>query len=345
MPDSLIWSSRRPLVSSASCRLSSFMVTACSLRFSRPRPRAARRRSSSRPSVRTCPRCHAAATRTASAEPATSCTRTHQAPAAAASADTAAVARSRASGGAGSPSGPASRCPRNRLRLAPTSTGKPSATSSGSRASSGQLLLPAFAKPSPGSSTTCSSRTPAARSAATRAGELAPHVGHHVVVVVEVVHHVGVPAPVHRDVDRARPRHDVDHLVVGQPARHVVDDRGPTLDGRPRDHRAGRVDAHGRTAGHQLLDHRQHPRQLVVDRHPPGAGPGRLTADVQQVRPLVEQLQAVRDRRAGREPAAAVREGVRGDVDDAHDEGAVAAGAAARAGVPGGRRGQSRCRA
>src|SRR5690606_24616194 len=52
---------------------------------------------------------HAAATRTASAEPATSWTRTHQAPAAAASAETAAVALSRASGGAGAPSAPASR--------------------------------------------------------------------------------------------------------------------------------------------------------------------------------------------------------------------------------------------
>ena len=55
----------------------------------------------------------------------TSCTRTPHAPAVAASALIAAVASSRPSGGRGVPSSSASSSPRNRLRDAPTSTGKP----------------------------------------------------------------------------------------------------------------------------------------------------------------------------------------------------------------------------
>src|SRR4051794_23423793 len=66
-----------------------------------------------------------ATTRTASALARTSCTRTAQARAAAANVVTAAVASSRSDTGRGAASEPR-RLPRNDLRLAPTSSGRPS---------------------------------------------------------------------------------------------------------------------------------------------------------------------------------------------------------------------------
>src|SRR6185437_9562256 len=75
--------------------------------------------------ARDAPRCHAVATATASIDDATSCTRTPHAPRSAASPVMTAEARSRPAGGLSAPSASASRCPRNRFRDAPTSTGNP----------------------------------------------------------------------------------------------------------------------------------------------------------------------------------------------------------------------------
>src|SRR4051794_16493576 len=110
----------------------------------------------------------AAATRTASALARASCTRTPHAPAAAARAETAAVASSRSTTGRGSSSS-ASNLPRNDLRLAPTSTGRPRESSLSRWASSAQLCSAVLANPMPGSTMTCSIDTPAATTASIRA--------------------------------------------------------------------------------------------------------------------------------------------------------------------------------
>src|SRR3954469_4177352 len=110
----------------------------------------------------------AAATRTASALARESCTRTPHVPAAAARAETAAVASSRSTTGRGS-SPSASSLPRNDLRLAPTSTGRPRDISVSRCASSAQLCSAVLAKPMPGSTMICSIDTPAATTASTRA--------------------------------------------------------------------------------------------------------------------------------------------------------------------------------
>jgi hypothetical protein len=112
---------------------------------------------------------HAAATVTASSEAPTSCTRTPHTPAAAASAEIAEVASSRPAGGRGRPSVSASNRPRNRLREAPTSTGKPSSSNESSPRRRDQSCSAFFANPKPGSSTIALSATPAARAAPTRA--------------------------------------------------------------------------------------------------------------------------------------------------------------------------------
>ena len=166
--------------------------------------------------------------RTASSDARTSCTRTPHAPAAAASADVAAVAASRPSGGRGAPSASASSAPRNRLRDAPTSTGKPQPVRTpvidGSARSSAQLCSAFLANPRPGSSTSASAtrrprrrrppcasssartRRPRRRSAASSSiSALCPR------QCIRIHGHPGVGD-------------DRGHLRVGEAAGHVVDD-------------------------------------------------------------------------------------------------------------------------
>ncbi len=78
------------------------------------------------------------------------------------------LACSRSSTPRATPSEPASRLPRNDLREAPTSTGKPRRLIGPSPRSSAQLCSAVLAKPRPGSSTIRSRSMPAARIASTR---------------------------------------------------------------------------------------------------------------------------------------------------------------------------------
>ena len=193
------------------------------------------------------------ATATASIDAATSCTRTPHAPAAAASAEIAAVAASRPSGGRGAPSSSASSAPRNRLREAPTSTGKPERHAARpARRSSAQLCAAVFAKPRPGSSTIAARSTPASTAASTRASSSARTSRDHVVVRRERVHPVAVAAPVHEDPRHPGLRDDRGHRRVGQTAGHVVDDRRAGLERRLGDRGAGGVDADRHALGDQV---------------------------------------------------------------------------------------------
>ena len=79
-------------------------------------------------------------------------------------------------------------------------------------------------------------------------------------------------------------------------------------DRRPRDLGLGRVDGDPGSGRGQRLDHREHARELLGGRHRGGLGVGRLTADVEDVRPLVEQLPPVSDRRLGGEERPTVGE-------------------------------------
>src|SRR5207344_2380699 len=60
--------------------------------------------------------------------------------------------------------------------------------------------------------------------------------------------------------------------------------------------------------------------ELLLDRHPPGARPGGLAPDVEQVRSLGEQVAAVPHRGHRLEPAATVAERVRRHVDHTHHQ-------------------------
>jgi hypothetical protein len=87
-----------------------------------------------------------------------------------------------------------------------------------------------------------------------------------------------------------------------------------------RDPGAHRVDAHEDSGGRKLTHDRQHPPHLLGGRDAVRTRPGRLTADVHDIGTLRGKRQTVLDRGGGLEVAAAVGEGVRGHVDDPHDE-------------------------
>jgi len=86
---------------------------------------------------------------------------------------------------------------------------------------------------------------------------------------------------------------------------------------------AGEACRHFRAAG-KPLDHGQHAAQLLAAIHRQGAGPRGLAADVQQVGAFIHHPQRGGDRRLGIEHPAAVGERIGGDVDDTHDERALA---------------------
>jgi hypothetical protein len=85
--------------------------------------------------------------------------------------------------------------------------------------------------------------------------------------------------------------------------------------------------AQGDPGAGEPLEDRQHAVELLVLRDGIGAGSRGLAPDVEQVRPLRDEVAGVGDRRV-RVPVGvertAVGEGVRGDVDHAHDEGRCA---------------------
>ena len=75
-------------------------------------------------------------------------------------------------------------------------------------------------------------------------------------------------------------------------------------------------------AADEPLEHRHDAPQLLVERHRVRAGSGRLTADVDERRTLVEQPARRRDRDRRVDVVPAVREAVGRDVDDSHHGGA-----------------------
>ena len=114
-----------------------------------------------------------------------------------------------------------------------------------------------------------------------------------------------------------------DHRGVGEAAADVVDEGRAGGEGLLGDGGAHGVDGDGDALGGQAADDGDDPAQFLVLVDPGGAGAGGLAADVDEVGALGDEVEAVLDGGRGVEPAAAVGEGVGGDVDDSHDRAAV----------------------
>ena len=114
--------------------------------------------------------------------------------------------------------------------------------------------------------------------------ELGEHLGDDIRVLRPRVHVGGRTAPVSEHDVRRRAGDGGEHVRVGEAARHVVDDPGAGLDRGERRRGVHRVDADdGAGVGERPHD-RQHP--LLLDGHGDAlrARPGRLAADVEQLR-------------------------------------------------------------
>ncbi len=108
-----------------------------------------------------------------------------------------------------------------RLRDAPSTTGRPSAATRSRWRSSRRLCSSVLPKPMPGSSSTCSSRTPAATAAARRSLEEGDHLADDVVVAGVVLHRAGLAQHVH-ETHRAAALGDEARAMAGSPRSAVT---------------------------------------------------------------------------------------------------------------------------
>jgi len=99
----------------------------------------------------------------------------------------------------------------------------------------------------------------------------------------------------------------------------VIDDVGPQLQASLHDAGFIGVDGQGDAELERLAQHGQQAVQLLVHGHLHGTRTGGFGAQIQDVGTVLEQLFAMRQRRARVGMATAVRKGIRCDIDDAHD--------------------------
>ena len=130
--------------------------------------------------------------------------------------------------------------------------------------------------------------------------------------------------------------HDARQIRVVLQHADVIDDRRPAFDGLARDDRLVGVHRDECAGGRQPLDDRQHAPQLFLQRNRFGPWTRRLAADVEDIRPLLEHAQPVLDGADLIEAQAAVGERIGRDVENAHDERALAEEISARGREAGG---------
>jgi hypothetical protein len=155
--------------------------------------------------------------------------------------------------------------------------------------------------------------------------QVSVHLSHDVVVPGGLLHRLRVTPHVHQHHARTGVADDLEHRRVGA-ARYVVHHGRAGLERSARDLRVTGVDADReiRPGVAEPLDHRDHPADLLLERHGVRSRSGRLAADIDQVGALIGEASGVGDRILGVDEQAAVAEGVGGHVDDPHHEGAAA---------------------
>ncbi len=125
--------------------------------------------------------------------------------------------------------------------------------------------------------------------------------------------------PVHRNERHPGLRHHRRHVRVGQTTGNVVDDPRAGLDPRGCDCCAHGVDRRVDPFSAQSLEHREDAGRLFVGTGAQSAGSSGLATDIDDVRPLLNQLQPTGDCLLDGRPLPAVAEGIGGDVEHPHD--------------------------
>ena len=153
--------------------------------------------------------------------------------------------------------------------------------------------------------------------------QLGHYLGHHVGVRGSALHVLGVAAPVHADIREAALGHQGQQLWIGPAAGDVVDQPNPGGDGLGGDLAAHRVDADAGAGGSEGPHDRNHPAQLLGHGRADRPGARGFATYLDDVGPLLDELETVGDRGLVIEPLTAVGEGVRRDVDHAHHDGSA----------------------
>src|SRR5215211_1300872 len=147
------------------------------------------------------------------------------------------------------------------------------------------------------------------------------HVVDDVVVARVQLHGPRLAEHVHQADVESGSGDDVGHARVAAQRGDVVDELRTERDRPPRDLGLRGVDRHRQLLA-DLLQNRQHPRQLFLDGDGTRAGTRGFPADVDDRRPFIEHSTSVRDGVLRSQVDAAVRERVRRHVHDAHHRGA-----------------------
>ena len=174
-----------------------------------------------------------------------------------------------------------------------------------------------------------------------QSGQLLDDLGDHAARVLrQAVHGLGGTAGVHQDVRHLQLGGGFNHFVAYVQTGHVVDDVGTGGDGGAGGLRVHGVHADGGAHLRDCLDDGQDAALFLLHADAHGTGAGGLTANVDNGGALGNHAGGVGDGVDGGVVLAAVAERVGGDVQDAHDEGALGgkriAGQGCGSGVGGG---------
>ncbi len=251
---------------------------------------------------------------------ATSCTRTMCAPSQIDAATAAAVPHTRPSGG---------RSPiadfRNDLRDGPDTIGQPEVSQRGQARQHGHRVLGLLRETKARVNQQLAPSHTGGDRHVDPILELGANLGHHVGILRLLVHRGRPPSIVHENGRDAGVCHHTRQRGVVQKRADVVDDGGACIDGAPRNLGFVGVDGDGDCgAAAQPFEHGPDAAPFLFDVQRFGSRTCGLSADVEQVGALVNQAQRIGDGDRGVTPQAAVRKRVGCDVDDGHDERALA---------------------
>jgi hypothetical protein len=180
-------------------------------------------------------------------------------------------------------------------------------------------MLVRLAKADPGVEANRVERDPGRHQCVAAVGEVGGDVVDDIFILGIILHGLRRSPHVHDAETSVRLSGDFEHRGISREARHVVDNLGPGGNRLASDHGLARInrnrDAH---LTHQLFDHRHDPAEFLLSRDRVRIGTGTLAPYVEQVSPLVHEVEGTIDSLMGVEVVPPVREAIGGHVDDAH---------------------------
>lgn len=166
--------------------------------------------------------------------------------------------------------------------------------------------------------------------------EVGADFGHDVVVSGILLHGGRGATHVHDDKAGGAFGGDLDHARIATEAGDVIDDVGSGGDGGAGDGGFHGVDGEeGSGLGADGTDDGDDAADFFFSGDGVGTGAGGLATEVKDISAFGEEVEGVFDGATGVEEATAVGEGVRGDIDDAHDEGSGVDGVGGAVDEPG----------